>query len=279
MLVRMHNTSDIIKQMQNAHYENSAYAYKICQSFRGATNKQTAKNIFNWIKENIEYRIEPAHLQSTKSIQRLISDGFGDCKHYSGFFAAILTALGIKNNYRFVSFNDDRTPTHVYVVAYEENGTPIYCDAVLNTFNTQKPFRHKIDKNMMVHLSGVSEMDYIGAKGRGRAKVRAAVKKVQAAKKQAVKKVTAKAKAVAKKAGAKVQKIARGVKRVSLSGPRAAFLGLVLVNFHSFATNLKKIIARDPNKVKNMWLKLGGNFTDLKNTIEKGAKNRAIFGV
>ena len=158
MVVNMHNTTDIIKQMQNAHYENSAYAKKIANRFKGATTKQTCRNIFNWLKQNIEYKVEPATLQTTKTLQRLVSDGYGDCKHYSGFFAAILSALGIKNNYRFASYNSNTTPTHVYVVAYDENNKPIICDAVLKNFNTEKKFTHKLDKNMLMQLSGIDSI-------------------------------------------------------------------------------------------------------------------------
>jgi hypothetical protein len=162
MIVRMHNTSDIINQMQTSHYDNSEFARKIAYKFKGATTKQTCKNIFNWLKQNIEYRIEPATMQTTKTLQRLVSDGYGDCKHYSGFFAAILTALGIKHNYRFASYSSNTTPTHVYVVAYDEKNKPIICDAVLSNFNTEKPYKSKIDKYMLMQLSG------IGAKGKGK---------------------------------------------------------------------------------------------------------------
>jgi mannitol-1-phosphate/altronate dehydrogenase len=47
MVVNMHNTNDIIAQMQNAHYENSAYAKKIANRFRGSSTKQTCRNIYN----------------------------------------------------------------------------------------------------------------------------------------------------------------------------------------------------------------------------------------
>lgn len=286
VIVNMHTTSDIIKQMQNAHYENSGYAKQIANTFRGSNNLQTCKNVFNWIKKNIQYRIEPAHLQSTKSIQRLISDGYGDCKHYSGFFAAILTALGLKNKYRFVSFNSSNIPTHVYVVAYDENNREILCDAVLDDFNTQKPYRHKIDKSMMVHLSGIDGIDGIDGIGKKSKAQKQQAKAKRVEKRQAVvkkvKKAGAKVKAVAKKAGAKIKsvakKVGKGAKKFGLAAPRGAFLGLVLLNVHGFATNLAKKIATDPAKVQNIWQKLGGDFNSLKKNVAKGVKHKRIFG-
>jgi len=64
-----------------------------------------------------------------------------------------------------------------------------------------------------------------------------------------------------------------------LAPARVAFLGLVLLNVHSFATSLANAIAKDQAKVKSLWNKLGGNFTELTNTINKGKTKKAILGI
>ena len=266
MVVRMHNTSDIINQMQAAHYDNSQFAKKIAHNFEGATRRQTCKNIFNWLKKNVEYRIEPATLQTTKTLQRLVSDGFGDCKHYSGFFAAILSALNIPHYYRFASYSGSKTPTHVYVIALDENGREIKCDAVLNTFDTEKPYTYKIDKKMLMQLSG------IGAKG----KIKAAVKKVVAAPKQAVKAVqkaqpVKKASAAVKKAAAKVSPVAT---KIPLAPARAAFLALVALNVRGFASKLKN---SNQANLKKKWNTMGGDFAQLTKAINNGATKKALL--
>jgi hypothetical protein len=286
VVVNMHNTSDIINQMQKAHYDNSAFAKKIAYKFKGSTVKQTCRNIFNWLKENIEYRIEPAHLQTTKSLQRLVSDGYGDCKHYSGFFAAILSALNIKHHYRFTSYNNSTTPTHVYVVAYDENNQPIYCDAVLEVFNTQKNFTHKIDKNMLAHLGSI---DAIGKPKAQRQAAKAArvekreirkenrpaiIKKVVAAPKKAIKAVAKGTTVAAKKVAQAAAKVPAGAKKVSIAPARAAFLALVLLNLRGFATKLSKA---NQNELKNKWNNLGGDFGKLQDAINKGKSKKAIL--
>lgn len=248
MVVKMHNTSDIIMQMQNAHYENSAYAKKIANKFKGSTTRETCKNIYNWLKQNIEYRVEPATLQTTKTLQRLVSDGYGDCKHYSGFFAAILSALKIKNNYRFASYNSNHTPTHVYVVAYNENNKPIICDAVLNTFNTEKKFTNKLDKNMLMQLSGI---DSIGVIKRG------------GGSKKFIDKVKDKA-----------RKIPANAKKIGIAPARAAFLSIVATNFRGFASKLKKA---DQSKLKKLWANLGGDFSKLQKVINNGANRKPLL--
>jgi predicted nucleic acid-binding Zn finger protein len=259
MVVNMHTTGDIIKQMQSAHYDNSRYAAKIAKYFKGTNITNTCSKIFNWIKDNVEYRIEPAHLQTTKSIQRLVADGYGDCKHYSGLFAAILSQLNIRHHYRFVSYTSSKIPTHVYVVAYAENGKQIICDAVLPNFNTEKQFTNKIDKNMLMHLSGIGEIDQIGKKGKGKAIFK---KVVQAPKKAAVK--------VAKA----IKKIPAGAKKIGIAPARAAFLTLVALNVRGFANKLQK---NDQNKLKSKWNNLGGDFGKLQQAIKNGAAKKPFL--
>ena len=263
VVVNMHNTSDIIKQMQKAHYDNSAFAKKIAYKFKGSTVKQTCRNIFNWLKDNIEYRVEPAHLQTTKSLQRLVSDGYGDCKHYSGFFAAILSALNIKHNYRFTSYNNSTTPTHVYVVAYDERNQPIYCDAVLEVFNTEKNYTHKIDKNMLAHLGSIDSIDSIG---RRKSEPRKSSPNKDAKK--------AKRKERRDKAKEKLKKLPAGAKRVSLAPARAAFLSLVLLNVRGFAN---KLSMSNPSKLRQKWEKLGGDYGKLTDAINKGKGKKALL--
>lgn len=268
----MHNTQDIIKQMQAAHYENSAYAQKIAYKFKGGSVKQTCKNIFNWLKDNIEYRIEPASMQTTKSLQRLVSDGYGDCKHYSGFFAAVLTALGIKHHYRFASYTGSKTPTHVYVVAYDEANRPIYCDAVLESFNTEKNYNHKIDKYMLAHLGSI---DSIGRKSSPRRAARQEKRAERKAERAPAKAARAeKRKDRRDRAKEKLKKLPAGAKKISIAPARAAFLGLVLLNLRGFAN---KLANSNQSKLKQKWEKLGGDFRKLQDAINKGKQKKALL--
>jgi hypothetical protein len=258
--------------MQKAHYDNSAFAKKIAYKFKGSTVKQTCRNIFNWLKDNIEYRIEPAHLQTTKSLQRLVSDGYGDCKHYSGFFAAILSALNIKHHYRFTSYNNSTTPTHVYVVAYNEDNQPIYCDAVLEVFNTEKNFTHKIDKNMLAHLGSI---DSIGRKSSPRRAERQEKRAERKADKQPQKDARkAKRQDRRDKAKEKLKSLPQGAKKISIAPARAAFLGLVLLNLRGFAN---KLSLSNQTKLRQKWEKLGGDFSKLQDAINKGKAKKALL--
>lgn len=81
--------------------------------------------------------------------------------------------------------------------------------------------------------------------------------------------------------------IVRGIKKVALFPIRNAYLLLVNINAFGFATKLKNGIW-DKNggyttlkdKVKDLWQnKFGGDWTNLENTIKRGAQKKAILGV
>lgn len=105
---------------------------------------------------------------------------------------------------------------------------------------------------------------FIGAGGKGKAKVKAAIKKPAQAVKKAVQ-TTAKA----------APKVFQGVKKVTAAPPRNAFLALVEFNIHHIATDLSK--ANQPKLLKK-WQQLGGNPSVLQKAILKGSKKKPILG-
>ena len=71
-------------------------------------------------------------------------------------------------------------------------------------------------------------------------------------------------------------KIGNTAKKIGLSTPRAAFLGLVKLNAFHLADKLEYMLKKNPNKLKELWSKkLGGDFNVLVKTI-KNAKNTFI---
>jgi hypothetical protein len=73
-------------------------------------------------------------------------------------------------------------------------------------------------------------------------------------------------------------KFFKGVKKVALSGPRNAFLGLIRLNVHNFAGRLMaNIKAGKEGQIKAKWEKLGGKWDKLKPVIEKGAQKKPLL--
>lgn len=250
------STQDIIAQVLEQHRENKKQAKEISHIFDGGNCYETCKNIWNFLKYEVPYQVEPSSKQTTKTISRMLHDaklGKGsDCKHYSGFTGNILEACGYNNwVYRFAGYSDfNQFPTHVYVVANDSDGK-IYCDAVIGYFDTEKSFKTKIDKKMALYkLSGIDDAEVGGIK-----------ESLQ-------------------KLGNKVKDGAKEIKNkaltVSLVVPRAAFLGLIRLNVHGWATGLSKM---DFNELK-WWVDwFGGNRSELLDVIKKGAKEKRILGV
>jgi len=127
VLTKKHQTTnDIINQVLEQHKSNVIEAKKIAYLFDAGNAYGTCLNIWNFLKYNVPYVVEPSNRQTTKTLSRMLWDakrGLGnDCKHYSGFTGAILAALGYKFRYRFTGYSDYiPTPTHVYCVCNEKN--------------------------------------------------------------------------------------------------------------------------------------------------------------
>lgn len=167
-------TGDIINEVIAAHKEFKPDYKKIAACFKDKNVYETLENIFYFLKKNIHYRIESEERQSTKSPGRILSDGYGDCKHYSNFVAGICDALGLDWKYRFASYNPfNASPGHVFVIVNDESGREIWFDAVLEKLNARFPipmfvkditFTKKKNAMALKRLSGLAE-DYQAAYG------------------------------------------------------------------------------------------------------------------
>jgi hypothetical protein len=259
------NTDDIISQIITQHKENLKDAEKIKRLFCDKDAESTAKNIFDFLRNEISYKIESGKNQTTKSLKRFVSDGFGDCKHYSNFVNSILNVCGYDVIYRFTAYNGKQDYQHVYSYLPNQN---IIIDAVLPNFNEQKEYSKKKDIKIMslYKLSGVDEIGKISFK-----KVTNNIKNAVADTKGAVKEVIKKIPDTAKD-------LAQGTKTISLAIPRNAFLGLVKLNVNGFATKLKKVLDKKGEfEGFEFWQKIGGDRTELKNVVLSGATKKAIL--
>jgi hypothetical protein len=177
------NSDDIIKQILKTHrrYENEYD--KISPYFWKGSLKKSCKYIYNFLKNNIDYVIEPDTRQSVKSPAAIIATGYGDCKHYSLFFAGLLdswrrSGKPINWAYRFANYKlFNRTPHHVFVVINPNTKNEVWCDAVLDSFNDHKPYINKIDKKF--NEMALYSISGIGAKRRrGKNFLRSRMKKI-----------------------------------------------------------------------------------------------------
>jgi len=243
------NTDDIINSILNAHVKHKKDYSNISSFFIGSTPRQTCKNIWKFLKDNVKYRIETEDRQTIKTPAAIIATGTttgSDCKNYSLFTAGILQDLnkkGLTNIpfcFRFSSyklFSD--IPEHVFVVAYPGTDHEIWIDAVLRDFDYKKDYTYKIDKKpMLVKIAGIG-----------------AVKKETLLKK-----------------GTKV------VLKVAASPARTAFLLLVGLNFANLAVKLDAADKKDSAGLKIWWERLGGQISKLLKQIERGRTKKKLLG-
>lgn len=270
LLKRDQGVPDIITAMLSAHkiYQNEYD--KISQDFYTGNAIQTAKNVFNFLKKNVKYKIESENNQRIMSPSAIVSLAKNDCKNYALFIMGVLDSLKrkglIKNDifYRFASYKLlDEIPHHVFAVIVDKDGTEYYIDPVLSSFNERKTYFHKIDKrpNMpMYSISGVSNNRQVGL----------------FKKKKPAATTTATASAPVPAAQPKEKK--KIVLKIALAPARGSFLLLVGLNFMGLASKLKAAFDRDANKTQNWWKNLGGNPNELLRKVNQGAAKKRILG-
>lgn len=286
LIKKNQNVNDIIRALAIAHNQYKNDYDKIAREFLGHSNKQTAYNIWKFLKQNVPYKAEPETMQTIKSPSAIIKTGLlgrqslysNDCKNYSLFTGGILSALNrqgykIPFVYRFVSYSlFDSVPGHVFVVINPgEEKSEIWVDAVLNEFNYKKPYNYKQDKNfdkMMYSISGVD--DVITGKRKAKRQARKTARKQRRAKRRA------EGKTFGKRLVKTIKKAGRVVLKVAGAPVRNSFLLLVKLNFRSLATNLNKLNAKKPTKVREFWEGAGGRYQNLITAINQGSKKKRL---
>lgn len=150
------NTRDIINTVLFADKFAAGYTASFAQTLRGKTLFDTCRNIWEFVKTQIRYKVDPVGIQDIKSPGRLWAERVGDCKSFSVFTASCLRNLGIPYGYRFTSYSGDPTPTHVYVYVPTGKGEILMDSVWHGPFNTQKQYTHKQDYLM-------SKISYLGS--------------------------------------------------------------------------------------------------------------------
>jgi hypothetical protein len=293
ILVHDQDVSDIMTGILANHNRYKSEYDKICISFLGFNQRQTLENIWNFVKHNVRYRVEPESTQYLKSPGAIFAPGTtSDCKNMALACAGIIDALnrhGANFNwaYRFASYRlFDKVPGHVFVVVNPDTSNEVWIDPVLPTFDNKKSYFYKIDKKPIdMSLISLAGMDAVGAKKKKEQKkadkqakkqAKQATKKSKGEKKEERKKFFTKLKNNVKKAGKIVIKY-----NPATAASRNAFLLLVKLNVRSLATNLKKSLAKPTakNELFKLWNAIGGSTDVLVKNIEEGAKKKRIGAV
>jgi len=155
-----YSTDDIINLLIQAHKKSLDDTAELARSITSSSNTDYIRKLYDLVKQNVAYKLDPPDAQFVKSPAQVWRDKFSDCKSYSLFIATALHNAGIPYRYRFVSFNKSRVPTHVYVIVPKQGGGYITLDAVMPGYNQEKPFTFKKDIDMkgLYYVSGIGEV-------------------------------------------------------------------------------------------------------------------------
>ena len=250
--------------------------------FKGASEIETCKKIFDYLKNQVNYKADGAE-QQVRLPSGLIRTLQGDCKSYSVFTSAVLTNLGIPHKLVYASYDpNDSTPTHIYVMT--NKGCII--DAVYGKFNAEKQASNKKYKNMNIsYIAGIGKKRRIGSMGKygtgGACGIGAVNSGLDWAKQFGV--VPNKSEiALALESGA-YRKYAANKILIIAAGGRGVIRKLIEKNAGGMATSLNRLFeAARANNASNEfkkyraleidWFENGGNPNELLESIQEGAK-------
>lgn len=253
------------------------FSLAVHQTRKSAKHFKTAADVHQFLRDHIIYKADGYFNQDVKSPAALLTSGVGDCKSLTLAAAGLCTNLGYAVTIRFVSYDPaNNTPGHVYCTV-SKNGKTEILDACLPQFNYQKPYAFKKDFPMILRtINGPG--NYAGNNSHfinigcidcgqqiGKTKAGKFLKKVATGAKNTA--------AAVKKAAAPIVQAAKTASGVA---PRSAYLALLTINMHDYATKLSRA---DQNSLHKKWLSLGGNFTDLQKAINTGKNKRPILGL
>ena len=131
-----------------------AQTKNIAPQFKGATDSDTCRKIFDFLLKKVKYD-KDGFTQKIKYPSALLREGRGDCKSYSLFIAAILKNLNIPFRWTYASYTPGvKTPGHVYITT--DSGCIIDC--VWGKFNSEKQPYNKFYKSMNIsYISGIDD--------------------------------------------------------------------------------------------------------------------------
>ena len=130
---------------------------RIAIVLKSGTLITTCRNIWNFVYNHIQYKLDDPHEEQIRRPARTWADRTSgvDCDCYSVFISSILLNLGIRHYIRMTAYNTQRGFQHVYVIVpktptsnLDKRSDYIVIDCVMDAFDSEKPFISKKDKEM-----------------------------------------------------------------------------------------------------------------------------------
>jgi len=210
-----------------------------------------------YVRDRVKYKADGFNFQDIQAPGRMFNDTKqADCKSFSLAALANILSKGYKGGFRFVSYRSNKIPTHVYIYVLDKSNNKLTFDPCIKNLKESPKATYILDMDVR-YLS----MPYnYGIEGK---------------KERQERREERKAKKAAKKAAGDDPK---GLPKITLAPARGAFLGLVALNFRGIASRLDQAIKKDSAKVREFWNKLGGDFSKLKENVDKNKGKKPLLG-
>ena len=146
-LKRFANVDDTIVAIKRIIAQNYIAVAELAHSLKADTQAQTFENIWEYVRENIQYKNDAKGVEQLRTPQRTMHDRIGDCDDFSILISAILTNLNIRHELTVAAYKSKNDWQHIYPVAYDTNGNRYVIDCVpeIPYFNYEaKPIKNKI---------------------------------------------------------------------------------------------------------------------------------------
>lgn len=121
---------DVLESIETCYNRWKDQPRDICRGILNKSIDEKCEAIFGALASRTTYKLDPDGIQQIKSPARLLKDGKGDCKSLAMFINCCLHSAGVPRHcFRFVNFDGGDQYSHVYAVAWDEQGREIVMDA------------------------------------------------------------------------------------------------------------------------------------------------------
>lgn len=128
------SVQNTVAEMKKIAQRYRSQTAKIAQKLKGASVMDTARNVWNFVYNHIQYKTDNPLREQIRTPLRTWKDRTTgvDCDCYSVFISSILLNLGIPHKFRIAAYKADYQ--HVYVVV-PHGSSEIIIDCVADSFN------------------------------------------------------------------------------------------------------------------------------------------------
>jgi hypothetical protein len=254
--------NQIVNQVRRHEKKAMDQLCKVAHMFKGNTEQETARNIWEFLHNQVPYKADGFKEQIIKLPAALIRQG-GDCKSYALFTTAILNCLGIPSYYRLVRYNPAQmNAAHIYVIT--KNGVII--DAVYDHFNKEKPYFKKNDYKTMTALRSIGAQ--VGVMPTPANFIKEVINKGLKGASLTAPKQIGRALSYGRLSPLPV--------KLAMRGARLIFLYAFQNNWGNLATNYFKVSNGTRQKIKAIYESLGGNYYNVYLSARAGQNKAPI---